>query len=312
MVTEQSGTVGGGAVRSSAPGAAIFNGDVREAARSLPPDPRSVAEARHAVSVALTEWGVDPDITERVALIVTELVTNSILHAATPVGLTVQWDGVAVRLEVADGSAVGPAPAAADDGAVTGRGLSLVDAMSDAWGAEAVPHGKTVWAVVGGDATGAVVPQPTRHPGSLPVVLMGVPIALFRALTSYDDSVLRELELLAIGPASGSPEGVPPALRDLVHRARAGFVALREPFRRVLDDAPLSGTADIELFLSESVPAGLRRYVELLERVEGSLGGDRFLVDEPSAEIRRLRAWVSAEIGAQIDDGRSPTPFPAS
>ena len=210
-------------------GTATFSGDVREVARSLPPDPRSVRDARHAVSLALEEWGVDPAIVERVALIVTELVTNAVLHAATPVGVAVQWDGSAARLEVVDGSPAHPSPIAPIDGSVTGRGLSLVDALADAWGATPEQHGKTVWAVVGGEGPPTAERSEEQTPeGTHVVCLLGVPMETFRAVVRHDDTMIRELELLAIGAAT-SPEGtgIPAALRDLVHRARGGFVSLR-------------------------------------------------------------------------------------
>ena len=295
-------------------GTATFSGDVREVARSLPPDPRSVRDARHAVSVALQEWGVDPAIVERVALIVTELVTNAVLHAATPVGVAVQWDGSAARLEVVDGSPAHPAPIAQHDEAVTGRGLSLVDALADAWGATPEPHGKTVWAVVGGEAPATEERvEPPAPVGTHVVCLLGVPMETFRAVVRHDDTIIRELELLAIG--AGSPSGgggIPDALRDLVHRARGGFVSLREPFRRAAAEGPETGIADLEVLLTSVAPAGLRRYVDLVERAEESMGEDRFLSDAPSADLRRLRAWVSAEVTAQIVEGREPTRFSAA
>jgi anti-sigma regulatory factor (Ser/Thr protein kinase) len=80
-------------------------------------------------------------------LIASELATNAVLHAGTPFTVTVEYAGVDVTIRVRDGSSQAPvvrSPVRLADG---GRGLVLVDALSDSWGvSEETDGGKSVWA----------------------------------------------------------------------------------------------------------------------------------------------------------------------
>lgn len=80
------------------------------------------------------------------SLVVTELVTNAVIHAATPSELRLRYADGVLRIEVADGNSSRPfqrIPTAGDEG---GRGLLLVDTLSRAWGCDADDTGKIVWA----------------------------------------------------------------------------------------------------------------------------------------------------------------------
>lgn len=114
----------------------------------LDPVPASVALARSFVSDA------DSDLTDRVrevvVLLTSELVTNAILHARTPVQVGFRADDervmVAVADRVADREAVKPqAPSPTRLG---GRGLALVAELSQDWGTTTYADGKTIWFVV--------------------------------------------------------------------------------------------------------------------------------------------------------------------
>lgn len=81
----------------------------------------------------------------RLAAVVSELVTNAILHARTPFSVKVTKRGDSIRVDVSDQSSEVPAPRPYDNSEVTGRGLHIVEAMTDRWGFFSVPGGKTVW-----------------------------------------------------------------------------------------------------------------------------------------------------------------------
>ena len=109
----------------------------------------AVAQARRYVRTALRRLGAE-DLEEAGELAVSELVTNAMLHARTAFTVTLRTMPTGrVRVEVADTSPglvqlrhQGPA-------ATTGRGLQLVEAVSQAWGVEALAEregpGKRVW-----------------------------------------------------------------------------------------------------------------------------------------------------------------------
>ncbi|MET9701006.1 ATP-binding protein [Streptomyces sp. NPDC006529] len=121
-----------------------------------------VAKGRAFTREALRDWGWDSNqTTEDALLIVSELLTNASLHAGgcDELVLTV---GTGLRIEVVDGATQMPAPRATPRGTPGGHGLSIVQRLSDRWGA--VPHdgGKVVWAEIEGSRLTAGTPAPVR------------------------------------------------------------------------------------------------------------------------------------------------------
>lgn len=120
---------------------------------SWTPSAQHVSDARRFVTECLRVWRAR-DVTDAVALVTSELVTNAVVHARTPFTVTVAWNGRVALVRVLDGSADLPQPGSGDGSGngVGGRGLLVVDHMSVRWGWNTVPDGKNVWAVVGVDA----------------------------------------------------------------------------------------------------------------------------------------------------------------
>lgn len=110
----------------------------------LPPDPRSAGVARRFVTIALHELGED-GLSELAELLVSELVTNAVLHARTTITLEVYRTTAGVRVGVVDASPRSPRQRDFSDEAMTGRGLTLVESLSSSWGTEPTRNGKTVW-----------------------------------------------------------------------------------------------------------------------------------------------------------------------
>ena len=81
-------------------------------------------------------------------LLVSELVTNSVLHGGPPVVVAVDCDGEALQVRVRDGSPTLPEPRDAGQDAEGGRGLELVANLSAAWGVDPEDGGKHVWFVL--------------------------------------------------------------------------------------------------------------------------------------------------------------------
>ena len=114
----------------------------------LPMESTSPAAARRfATRSGCREHGLE--MLDDALLLISELVTNSVLHGGPPIVLAVDCDGEALHVRVRDGSTRLPAPRAADGAAESGRGMSLVDLLSSTWGvapvADAHGEGKEVW-----------------------------------------------------------------------------------------------------------------------------------------------------------------------
>lgn len=115
-----------------------------EARLALEPVPGSAAHARRFVGETLSGWGCD-DFVESGRLLVSELVTNAVLHARTPMTLVVRLRKDGVRVEVHDGNPAAPTMRDYGAEAMTGRGLSLVADLASRWGVERDSAGKSVW-----------------------------------------------------------------------------------------------------------------------------------------------------------------------
>ncbi|MPZ72990.1 MAG: ATP-binding protein [Nitriliruptorales bacterium] len=110
----------------------------------LPPDTESPRRARRFVRDALLDDQVDTTL-DVVTLLVSEVVTNAVLHARSDVTVRVRNDGRIVRVEVTDKSPAPPVQQYLSREATTGRGMVLVEALADAWGTNPGSDGKTVW-----------------------------------------------------------------------------------------------------------------------------------------------------------------------
>lgn len=104
--------------------------------------------ARDFVSRTCLDWGIAQAIASA-CLVVSELVTNGLRHAATDMDLTLAWHGGLLRLALRDRSSQPLPDPRPDPDSVDGRGLALVAACSRAWGVlPTADGGKVVWAVV--------------------------------------------------------------------------------------------------------------------------------------------------------------------
>jgi anti-sigma regulatory factor (Ser/Thr protein kinase) len=88
------------------------------------------------------------EVVDDAVLLVSELVTNSVLHGGPPVVVAVDCDEATLQVRVRDGSPALPAPRDAAQGDENGRGLALVAEMSDDWGVDSEKDGKHVWFVI--------------------------------------------------------------------------------------------------------------------------------------------------------------------
>lgn len=115
----------------------------------LVPTLRAPRLARAFVADTLTAWAVDAEDGDAAQLVVSELVTNAVLHAPESPTITLELSMMddALRVVVSDCNPEEPDPLDPDPGlAERGRGVRLVEALSNRWGTEPNgPDGKTVW-----------------------------------------------------------------------------------------------------------------------------------------------------------------------
>ncbi|MFG2194533.1 ATP-binding protein [Streptomyces sp. NPDC048639] len=139
------------------------------------PDPAEVARARRWARSRLAVSGIAPDepLAETLVLLISELVTNAVVHTGCPAVLRMQLPDCAangsgvgpagpdvpgarteqgpgpvretVRVEVADRSACAPKPRHAEGDDTNGRGLELVTGLADRWGWCPEAGGKSIW-----------------------------------------------------------------------------------------------------------------------------------------------------------------------
>ncbi|WP_329133944.1 ATP-binding protein [Streptomyces sp. NBC_01476] len=137
--------------------------------RRWPHDPRSVGPARHELRRALEAWGLG-ELADQAELVLSELLTNAVRHGIPAEGREIETRykciGAGVRIEVHDTNESRPVLQKAAADAESGRGLSLVDAVTGSrWGvSERDGVGKLVWAVVGAEGELpelAVLPSPS-------------------------------------------------------------------------------------------------------------------------------------------------------
>jgi anti-sigma regulatory factor (Ser/Thr protein kinase) len=116
---------------------------------ALPADTTAPGLARRFLDETLATWAVDEDVVMTAQLCVSELVTNAVIHTGTRPEMTVELDDECLTVLVHDHGDEGDGDVAltaeADPIRVSGRGLTLVDAMSSAWGVQQTPDGTTVW-----------------------------------------------------------------------------------------------------------------------------------------------------------------------
>ncbi|MFI0988622.1 ATP-binding protein [Streptomyces exfoliatus] len=88
----------------------------------------------------------EPETVDAIVLTVSELLTNAHVHAHSDAQLVLTWDGDCLHINVHDEDPTLPRPRDADDDAVSGRGVSIVQALADTWSMRCQRHGKTVTA----------------------------------------------------------------------------------------------------------------------------------------------------------------------
>lgn len=282
--------------------------------RWLEPVPESARIARRAVVEALARVGRE-DLADTASLLVSELVTNAIVHARTRFELGVTAGPGGVHVSVHDGSDVLPQPRHYGRSATTGRGMSLIDQMADRHGADPDGlDGKTVWFELGETSAGVATTDGARpssatttdetpaHP-TLSVLLDGLPVALALAWQQHADTLLREYLL--------SRWDDPPTARLGVDEGSAhdAFAAVAASLAFLAADTTPPPTASTVLLLRRDSIASFDALERLLDHVVEAAESGLMLAPPTQPEIRRFRHWLIEEVRRQAG-GQPPEAWP--
>jgi two-component sensor histidine kinase len=110
-------------------------------------------------------------------LVVSELVTNAVIHAQTSFGLLLAVVGDHLRVVVRDEDPGRLVQRAHDDHALSGRGLFIVEALASQWGVDDGADGKATWARIrlpaipdeaSRDAVTVATPRPAHATATIP------------------------------------------------------------------------------------------------------------------------------------------------
>ena len=279
--------------------------------RVLPFDP--VAEAAPACRVQLRRLLAGTPLEQRLddgELALTELVTNAVLHGRAPLTVVLDLTGSRLRVEVRDGSPVSPTFSLLDPTAVTGRGLMLLSAVTDAWGLDPLPDGKSIWFELRQDGSrGAdvdallaswgddLVADPARE--RVRVVLTGLDAPLLARSEAHVEALLRELALV-VGAGTASPDQLRTA--GAVLRAAAGIDAVRADLRRQLAAAMSARQelVDVSLTIRREDAEGVRDFTHALDEADRLSQAGTLLMAPTPAELSEVRRGYLQRILAQL------------
>lgn len=300
----------------------------------LDPVASSAGQARRLVRQALAEVG-DSNAAYDAELAVSELVTNAILHAATPIELTVEITGSWITISVHDQHPRLPMQRHWDATATTGRGLGLVASLSDAFGIDPrPPSGKSVWfrlargAAAANDLDGSAAEWDIQGlldelagAATSRVRLIGLPPRLWSAGQQHWEAVLRELYLYAQSLEAPGAAGL-----DLVASGRA-LAAISDAVERAVLAARDAGVpwetlpaghpsplpagpaaADVELFVGPAEQPGFAALQDALDAGIRLGAAGRLLIRPALPEVIALRDWACEQVLAQVH-GVAPTPW---
>ena len=118
----------------------------RSATMLVPAEPTGPSRVRQWMTARLREWSVPEPVIGAAILCTSELTTNALLHAGTPAQVHIDLSAERLLVSVADTGTRGSVTRARTDALSSrGRGLGLIEELSDTWGTDPTVRGSTVW-----------------------------------------------------------------------------------------------------------------------------------------------------------------------
>lgn len=260
------------------------------------------------------------DLAETAVLLVSEVVTNALLHAGTPIEVSLSLDRSGLHAEISDGSTHLPVRRQYATTAGTGRGMRMLEQMVDDWGVTRHRRGKTVWfhLVTPGPAPARVELQEDhqvrRTTGeTVNVELLNTPLLLHAAWQEHAEALLREYLLASLDDeADVNPiqmhADATDAIAILEEQIPKADVAIES-------DDLLAEVTDPHLSLARldlDVPvASVPHFTTLSDAIEASLAlaeTGRILTPPTQPEVRAFRRWLCRQVVDQAA-GAAPEPW---
>lgn len=270
-----------------------------ELARVLPGEPASVGQARRLAAEALRAWGRD-ELVDEASLLISEVVTNAVLHAGTDIEVRIRPRGAGVHIEVADGSPVLPALRHYHGDAITGRGLRILETTASQWGTLATDSGKVVWFDLGATGPAPVAPVPQSPPPAAAVTirLLGLLPMLTQATLEHGDALLRELALMSFDEHAEHSSMAPIVTPGL------DLCDLLVTIERSIEDGLAVADLDVRFPAGSSEAAFAR--LALVDEADRMASDGELLIPAALPEIASCRQWLLGEIVNQTAGG-NPT-----
>ncbi|HUQ64292.1 MAG TPA: SpoIIE family protein phosphatase [Acidimicrobiales bacterium] len=285
-----------------------------------------ISEARANARARAVESG-HKELADDVALVLSELLTNAVLHGGGCTGVTVEPLADGLRVEVCDASGVPPILGRPSTDSLTGRGLRLVARLATDWGARNDGDGKVVWAEITNRGPSA---KPELAESDLllmwdddkwqvaeaepvyRVELGDVPTDLLLAAKSHVDDVVREFKLASAGAQAGLTANVPVHLAAVLSAVVDRFADARLAIKRQALDAARNGgeTTALVLSLPASAADAAEDYMQALDEVDSYSRARRMLTLETPPQHRVFRHWYIEELVTQLRVAATGAPLP--
>lgn len=312
-------------------------GDVRHL--RLASAPVSASEARKVLRQLLADAGREVWL-EAAELACTEIISNAVLHAHTPIDVKIILTAEQLRVEVRDFSPALPVQRSYPGEATTGRGMALVAALVDEHGVSDIDGtGKTVWFTLRGEHQeptedellaawddahwdlDEATDSGTAPEDTVTVALLGLPPTLWLASRRHHDALIRELQLYL---AEHELDDVDVPATDLARATISTAVVA------AVEHAQATGTARSPLpvghpSLLEPVPEPLDLELEILPTLGPAFGAmqdtldaaerlaraGRLLVRPGLPEVVAVRDWACEQVTSQLG-GVAASPWPGT
>ena len=273
------------------------------AEEDLAPEVTSASRARALLRRVLSGHDRE-DALDPAQLAMSEIVTNALVHAGTPMRLRILLAPHGLRVELADGSQRMPARREFGSAAATGRGLHLVDELASRWGAYPAGEGKVVWFEIGDDEHAWDVPDPgaTADSDIVVVDLPHMPLLMHHAWQEHASNMLRELLLVRLDADLSALEehaSASDALGLLAEQVPSPAIGLDPDTVMSFATGPGVSAPNLQLLVPRtSVPNFAALDVMLDEALRLAEQGE-LMWPPTQPEIQAMRRWICHQVGSQ-------------